>query len=76
MRFEKSGKGSRLLHQESPQWNPLAGAPSRLLPRERVAGGMVPKYLVEHIEAILRGSPLPARSPERGQVRWRLVRAR
>ena len=75
VRFEKSGKGGRLLHQESAQWNPLAGA-TFLLPRERVAGGMVPKYLVERIEAILRGSPLPARRSEREQVRGRLVRAR
>jgi hypothetical protein len=41
VRFEKSGKGGRLLHQESAQWNRLAGG--FLLPRERVAGGMVPK---------------------------------
>jgi len=74
VRFEKSGKGGRLLHQESAQWNRLAGG--FLLPRERVAGGMVPKYLVERIEAILRGSPLPARRSEREQVRGRLVRAR
>jgi len=71
VRFEKSGKGGRLLHQESAQWNRLAGG--FLLPRERVAGGMVPKYLVERIEAILRGSPLPARRAEREQVRGRLV---
>jgi hypothetical protein len=57
----------------SVQWNRLAGG--FLLPRERVAGGMVPKYLVERIEAILRGSPLPARSSEREQVQGRLVRA-
>ena len=74
VRFEKSGKGGRLLHQESAQWNQLAGG--FLLPRERVAGGMVPKYLVERIEAILRGSPLPARRAEREQVRGRVVRAR
>ncbi len=75
VRFEKSGKAGRLLHQESAQWNRLAGG--FLLPRERVAGGMVvPKYLVERIEAILRGSPLPARRSEREQVRGRLVRAR
>jgi hypothetical protein len=74
VRFEKSGKGGRLLHQESAQWNRLAGG--FLLPRERVAGGMVPKYLVERIEAILRGSALPARRSEREQVRGRLVRAR
>ena len=72
--FEKSGKGGRLLHHESAQWNPLAGG--FLLPCERVAGGKVPKYLVERIEAILRGSPLPARRSEREQVRGRLVRAR
>jgi hypothetical protein len=74
VRFEKSGKGGRSLHHESAQWNPLAGG--FLLPRERVAGGMVPKDLVDRIEAILRGSPLPARRYEREQVRGRLVRAR
>jgi hypothetical protein len=37
---------------------------------------MVPKYLVERIEAILRGCPLPARRAEQEQVRGRLVRAR
>ena len=63
------------MHQESAQWNPLAGA-TFLLPRERVADGMVPQYLVERIEAILRGSPLPARRAEREQVRGKLVRAR
>jgi hypothetical protein len=64
VRFKTSGKGGRLLHQESAQWNQLAGA-TFLLPRERVAGGMVPKYLVERIKATLRGSPLPARRAER-----------
>jgi hypothetical protein len=43
---------------------------------ERVGGVMVPKYLVERIEAILRGSPLAASRAEREQVRGRLVRAR
>ena len=74
VRFEKSGKGGRLLNQESAKWNQLAGG--FLLPRERLAGGMVPKDLVERIAAILRGSPLPARRSEREQVRGRLVRAR
>lgn len=74
MRFEKSGKGRRLLHQESAQWNRLAGG-FLLHRRERVAGGMVPKYLVERIEAILRGSPMPARRSERELVQGRLVRA-
>jgi len=36
VRFEKSGKGGRLLHQESAHWNRLAGG--SLLPRERVVG--------------------------------------
>lgn len=36
----------------------------------------MPKYLVVHIEAVLRGSPLPARRAEREQERGRLVRAR
>jgi hypothetical protein len=73
VRFEKSGKSGRLLHQESARWNRLAGG--FLLPRERVAGGMVPKYLVERIEAILRGAPLPAKRAEREQMLGRLVRA-
>jgi hypothetical protein len=75
VRFEKSGKGGRLLHQQIARWNPLYGA-GFILPRDQVAGGLVPKYLVERIEAILRGSPLPARRSEREQVRGRLVRAR
>ncbi len=36
----------------------------------------MPKYPVERIEAILRGSPMPARRSEREQVQGRLVRAR
>jgi hypothetical protein len=75
VRFEKTGKGGRLLHQLLARWSPLYGA-GFILPREQVAGGLVPKYLVEHIEAVLRGSPLPARRAEREQVRGRLVRAR
>ena len=42
----------RLLHQRFAQWKLLAGG--FLLSRERVATGMVPKGLVERIEAILR----------------------
>ncbi|MEA5417379.1 hypothetical protein [Synechococcus sp. BA-132 BA5] len=75
VRFEKSGKGGRLLHQQLARWSPLYGA-GFILPRDQVAGGLVPKYLVERIEAVLRGSPLPARRSEREQVRGRLVRAR
>ena len=74
VRFEKTGKGGRLLHQQLARWSPLYGA-GFILPRDQVAGGLVPKYLVEHIEAVLRGSPLPARRSEREQVRGRLVRA-
>ena len=74
MRFEKSAWAGRLLHHKSAQWNRLAGG--FLLHRERVTDGMVPKYLVESIEAILRGSPTPARRSEREQVQGRLVRAR
>jgi len=40
VRFDKSGNGERLLHLVSAQWNRLAGG--FLLPRVRVAGGMVP----------------------------------
>jgi hypothetical protein len=75
VRFEKTGKGGRLLHQLLARWSPLYGA-GFILPRDQVAGGLVPKYLVERIEAVLRGSPLPARRAEREQVRGRLVRAR
>ena len=75
VRFEKTGKGGRLLHQQLARWSPLYGA-GFILPRDQVAGGLVPKYLVERIEAVLRGSPLPARRSEREQVRGRLVRAR
>ena len=74
VRFEKSGKGGRLLHQESAQWNRLAGG--FLLPREWVAGGMVPKYLVERIEAHPAGSTPASQRLDREQVRGRLVRAR
>ena len=69
VRFEKTGKGGRLLYQQLARWSPLYGAGF-------IAGGLMPKYLVEHIEAVLRGSPLPARRVEREQVRGRLVRAR
>ncbi len=75
VRFEKTGKGGRLLHQQLARWRPLDGA-GFILPRDQVAGGLVPKYLVERIEAVLRGAPLPARRAEREQVRGRLVRAR
>jgi hypothetical protein len=75
VRFEKSGKGGRLLHQQVARWNPLYGA-GFILPRDQVGGGLVPKYLVERIQAILRGSPLPDRRSERKQVRGRFVRAR
>jgi len=74
VRFEKTGKGCRLLHQQLASWSPLYGA-GFIHPRDQVAGGLVPKYLVERIEAILRGSPLPAKRAEREQVRGRLVRA-
>jgi hypothetical protein len=72
--FEKTGKGGRLLHQQLARWSPLYGA-GFILPRDQVAGGLMPNYLVERIEAVLRGSPLPARRAERQQVRGRLVRA-
>ena len=75
VRFEKTRKGGRLLHQLLARWSPLYGAVF-ILPRDQVVGGLVPKYLVEHIEAVLRGSPLPARRSEREQVRGGLVRAR
>jgi len=44
-------------------------------PRDRVAGGMVPRCLVERIEAQLRLLPLPSRRLERLPERGRLVRA-
>jgi len=61
------------LHQQLARWSPLYGA-GFILPRDQVAGGLVLDYLVEHIEAVLRGSPLPARRADRVQVRGRLVR--
>ncbi len=73
--FEKRGKGGRLLHWQQAHWSPLHSG-SFLTPRERVSGGLVPRCLVEQIEALLRGSPLPRRRSEWGQVRGRLVRCR
>jgi len=73
VRFEKTGKVGRLLHQQLARWSPLYAA-GFILPRDQVAGGLVLKYLVERIEAVLRGSPLPPRRADREQVRGRLVR--
>jgi hypothetical protein len=41
VRFVKSGKGGRLLHQQSAQWNQLAGA-TFLLPRVVLREGWCP----------------------------------
>jgi len=75
VRFEKTGKGGRLLHGEITRWSPLYGV-DFMHPRDRVAGGMVPRCLVERIEAQLRLLPLPSRRLERLPERGRLVRAR
>ncbi len=72
VRFRKSGAGGRLLHEQLARWSPFHGA-GLLTPRERVGGGMVPGYLVEHIESLLRGAPLPGRRTERERLLGRLV---
>jgi hypothetical protein len=71
--FEKRGKGGRLLHWEQARWS-LLHSGGFLTPREQVSGGLVPRCLVERIEAQLRGAELPRRRSEWGQVRGRLVR--
>lgn len=73
--LEKTGKGGRLLHHELTRWSPFHGT-GFLVPRQQVAGGLVPRRLIESIEAQLRGAPLPARRLAREQLRGRLVRWR
>jgi len=74
VRFEKSGKGGRLLHQES---GPESSCWSHLPVAPRAGSGWdCAQILVERIEAILRGSPLLAGRSERELVRGRLVRFR
>ncbi len=73
--IEKIGKSGRLLHQRRALWSRLDPV-EFIHPRRQVSGGVVPRCLVERIEALLRGAPLPRRRRERGQVHGRLVRAR
>jgi hypothetical protein len=54
--FEKRGKGGRLLHLRQARWRPWHGA-DFLQPRDQLAGGLIPRCLVERIEALLRGAP-------------------
>ena len=68
VRFEKSGKGRRLWHQESGQLNLLAGW--FLLPRERVAGGMIPSYSMDRTKALLRGHAAPVPLDHATSTRW------
>ncbi len=70
--FEKRGKGGRLLHRRQARWSPWHGT-AFIHPRDQVAGGLIPRCLVERIEALLRGAPLPRRRREWAQVHGRLV---
>ena len=71
--IEKIGKGGRLLHRRRALWSRLDPV-DFIHPRRQVSGGSVPRCLVERIEALLRGAPLPRRRREWGQVHGRLVR--
>ena len=71
--LEKRGKGGRLLHSEQARWCALASAVF-LHPREQVAGGPIPRWLIERVEALLRGAPLPRQRRQWEQVHGRLVR--
>jgi len=73
--IEKIGKGGRVLHQRRAFWSRLDPV-DFIHPRRQVSGGAIPRCLVERIEALLRGAPLPRRRREWGQVHGRLVRAR
>ncbi len=73
--IEKIGKGGRVLHQRRALWSRLDPV-DFIHPRRQVSGGSIPRCLVERIEALLRGAPLPRRRREWGQVHGRLVRAR
>ena len=72
--LEKRGKGGRLLHSERARWCALASAVF-LHPREQVAGGPIPRWLIERVEALLRGAPLPRQRRQWQQVRGRLIRS-
>ena len=73
--IEKIGKGGRVLHQRRAFWSRLDPV-DFIHPRRQVSGGSIPRCLVERIEAMLRGAPLPRRRRDWGQVHGRLVRAR
>jgi hypothetical protein len=70
--FEKRGKGGRLLHRRQARWSRFESA-DFLHPRRQVPGGLLPRCLVERIEALLRGAPLPRRRREWEQLHGRLV---
>jgi hypothetical protein len=71
--LEKRGKGGRLLHSEQARWCPYSSA-GFLHPCEQVAGGAIPRWLIERVESLLRGAPLPRKRREWEQVRGRLIR--
>jgi hypothetical protein len=71
--LEKRGKGGRLLHSEQARWNAYASA-AFLHPRDQVAGGPIPRWLIERVEALLRGAPLPRQRRQWEQVHGRLIR--
>jgi hypothetical protein len=71
--IEKIGKGGRVLHQHRVLWSRLHPV-DFIHPRRQVSGGVVPRCLVERVEALLRGAPLPRRRREWRQVHGRLVR--
>ena len=71
--IEKIGKGGRVLHQRRAFWSRLDPV-DFIHPRRQVSGGSIPRCLVERIEALLRGAPLPRRRREWRQVHGRLVR--
>jgi len=58
--IEKIGKGGRVLHQHRVLWSRLDPV-DFIHPRRQVSGGSIPRCLVERIEALLRGAPLPRR---------------
>jgi hypothetical protein len=71
--LEKRGKGGRVLHSEQARWCALASA-AFLHPRDQVAGGPIPRWLIERVEALLRGAPLPRQRRQWEQVHGRLIR--
>ncbi|MFM7754228.1 MAG: hypothetical protein ACKO58_07545 [Cyanobium sp.] len=70
--IEKRGKDGRLLHRRLARWSRLEST-TFLHPRRQVAGGLIPRSLVERIEALLRGAPLPRQRRQWAQLHGRLV---